>query len=319
MATLSLSRASSLAVDLQWYEIRDTLLGQNGEKQNVQRAYQLACACSHPEARWLAHVFDGKDVQTENEAADVFLALGENDARSLCFAALIVYDDEFDARLRRSAELGYAFAQCTLSLFVGPDEAFYWAERAALQGERDGFHALSDYFRVGHGCELNWEKAKENLFRAARLGNFNAMLEAAKTLPMSDPEYWKFLGRAAAKGEAHRFVDHFSDVVVTFKTRPSLAPAVFAIGQALHGHVNAEKREIFGASRSFDSRIASANAALDFFFAQCRAARLAVDTWTLIAFRAGNSFLNKDIRKLVGRLIWQGREEANYELDYKNI
>ena len=72
-----------------------------------------------------------------------------------------------------------------------------------------------------------------------------------------------------------------------------------------------EKKEIFGSSDYFDSRVGPANKAIDFFVAQCAAARKAVDMWCLLAVRL-NSKVNKDIRKKIGMLIWEARDKAEY-------
>ncbi len=87
--------------------------------------------------------------------------------------------------------------------------------------------------------------------------------------------------------------------------------SVFMIGRALSGHIDTEKREIFGRNQNFDSQIVPANRALDFFTAQCAAARGAVDTWCLMAVRI-NSKVNRDIRKKIGMMIWEAREQADY-------
>jgi hypothetical protein len=57
-------------------------------------------------------------VNTREDAKRVFSALEQNDARALCFTWLCGGSDL--ASLRRSAELGYAFAQ---ALMAGKREA----------------------------------------------------------------------------------------------------------------------------------------------------------------------------------------------------
>ena len=56
--------------------------------------------------------------------------------------------------------------------------------------------------------------------------------------------------------------------------------------------------------------------AREFFDMQCRAARKAVDTWCLMACRI-NSKVNRDIRKKIGMMIWQARDQAEYDVDQK--
>jgi hypothetical protein len=59
---------------LQWFAIRDALLGHNEQSQDVNRALELAAVCNHPDAVWLTKLFAGRDVSTVEEARQVFLA-----------------------------------------------------------------------------------------------------------------------------------------------------------------------------------------------------------------------------------------------------
>ena len=101
-----------------------------------------------------------------------------------------------------------------------------------------------------------------------------------------------------------------SKEVEFLSTDSTRGPQVFAIGRALKGYV--KEKTIFGSIISFDKRIGPANRAIGFFEFQCAAARKAVDTWCLIARRI-NSKVNRDIRKVIGMMIWEARELANYE------
>ncbi len=58
----------------------------------------------------------------------------------------------------------------------------------------------------------------------------------------------------------------------------------------------------------FDSRIGPANQAVSFFSSQIKSARLAVDTWTLVATHL---HLIKDMRIYIGKMICEARFEAN--------
>ncbi len=103
-----------------WLNVRDTLLGQNCKKQDISAALALARDCNHPDAEWLTSIFEGKDVSTQEKVRKVFLSF-ENDARALCFAWYLTnqfqYQDDL-ALLRRSSEMGNAFACSTLSVKV---------------------------------------------------------------------------------------------------------------------------------------------------------------------------------------------------------
>jgi len=166
---MSFSSSDDLALKLEWYEIRDLLLGKNFKKQDVKRALELAATCRHPDAKWLTGVYEGKDVKTWEEARAVFLAQGNDDARALCFAALV---DEWNLdipRLRRSAEMGFAFAQAWMSCHTEELERFSLASRAAAQGEREGFFYLGHCFKNALGCEKDLEEAQENYLLAAKM------------------------------------------------------------------------------------------------------------------------------------------------------
>jgi hypothetical protein len=163
----SLFNPDELVLEKQWLEIRDIFFGLNYAEQDITRAFELAAVCEHKEAQWLTRIFAGKTVSTWEEARDIFLALGENDARGLCFAALLSKEDEDSlsdedvALLRRSADLGCAFAQAKMAELTIGDECFRFATLAASQRERDGFRWLGWCFRYGSGCEKNEDKARE--------------------------------------------------------------------------------------------------------------------------------------------------------------
>ena len=156
--------------DLQWYEIRDLFVGSSyalaSVTQDVKLALELATHCQHPEARWLTEVFAGRGVNHVEEALAVLEE--KNDARSLCFVARLSSPVDL-VWLRRSAELGYAFAQAIMAEETSEDEGFAWASRAAVQGERDGYYWLGRCFIDARGCEKDEKKAKESFLKAANL------------------------------------------------------------------------------------------------------------------------------------------------------
>ncbi len=101
------------------------------------------------------------------------------------------------ASLRRSAELGFAFAQVWMAGRTRGEEKFKFAQLAAAQGERDGFYWLRWCFRDGQGCEKDLDKAKENFLLASELGFVWAMRWLGEFLCKSDPQRWRWWGRAA--------------------------------------------------------------------------------------------------------------------------
>lgn len=307
---VSQSIAARKALEKQWYCARDTVLGDNCEKQDIRKGLALAATCQHNDARWLTEICDGKDLKTAEDIAAV-LRSQEKDSRALCFAAMLSSPVDM-VRLRRSAESGCALAEFQMARESSGAERYRWALRAALQGERNGFCLLGVCLRDGEGCIQNVCLAQENFLRAASLDCLSSKLAAADLMDDANPKRWKWLGEIAVKDAQFPFFESFAFVVSSFKNDRSFGPAVFAIGRALEGHVNFSKREIFGESWDFDKRVGLATEAIDLFHAQCRAARSAVDTWTLIA--AHVFFLSKDIRRMIGEMIWEARERADYPL-----
>jgi TPR repeat protein len=163
---------------LEWYKIRDTMFGASAIPQDIPLALEMASACQHPDACWLTDVCAGKDVNTAEDAKRVFSALGQNDARALCFMWLCRdwIEQEDISPLRRSADLGFAFAQVSLANRIFDEDRFSLAELAAAQGERDGLYLVGSCFRDGTGCEKDLDKAKENFLLGtwSRLGDWSA-------------------------------------------------------------------------------------------------------------------------------------------------
>jgi hypothetical protein len=87
------------------------------------------------------------------------------------------------------------------------------------------------------------------------------------------------------------------------------AKVVFVIGRALKGQIDNEKRIIFGKGFIFDASIGPANQALRFYEFQLQSYRRAVDSWTFVGLRTK---VVKDIRKMIGKMIWDTREEVAY-------
>jgi len=299
------------ALKLEGYEIRDIFLGRNYKEQDVKRALKLASVSRHPDAQWLTGVCAGKNVKTRQEAKDVSLAQGNDDARALCFAALAGEEDV--TCLRRSAEMGFAYAQAWMFNYTEGLERFTFASRATAQGERDGFFYLELCYENADGCEKDLEKAKENYLLAAKMEHVAAMYYYGKLIGENDSQCRYWWGLAAARGFSWNFLSRFPRLVDRFESYPSLAPVVFCIGRALKWHVDKQMRLIFGANtRGLDAQIfAHADRAIDFFTAQCAAARRAVDAWCLMAVRI-NSKVNRDIRRKTGMMIWEAREQADY-------
>ncbi len=295
-----------------WLDVRDTFFGENERKQDITAALALARDCKHPDAEWLTSIFEGKNVSTVEDARKVFLCC-ENDARALCSAWSLTEDRWKDlSSLFRASEMGNVFACSVLCFHVWEEkkeEAFRLAQLAASQHERDGFYWLGCCFRNGLGFKKDLNLAKENLFIAAELGHVWAAAEFGDMLGEFDPFRWLWWDRAALRGYSYSFFRSFSKQVRAFFSGSGNASVVFLIGRALKGNINMEKKQIFESTRKFDSLIVPANQALSFYDFQIKSALSAVDAWTIIGIRVG---IFKDVRKLIGKIIWDARVEANY-------
>jgi TPR repeat protein len=270
----------------------------------------MASSGQHPDARWLTEACAGKDVNTEEDAKRVFSALGQNDARALCFAWMLG-DQEDSAPLRRSAELGFAFAQARLAAVTQGNEWFKFAQLAASQGERDGFSRLGWCFRGGAGCERNLDKAMENFLLASELGIISALGSVGNLFDESDLQRWQWWSRAAALGDNSWFLGSFAKQVELFNSGSSSAAVMFAIGQALQGHVNEHARTIFNDDYDFDYLVGPAKLqAIAFYEAQIQATKDAMRVWTLVGIKLK---VVKDVRKLIAEMIWDSREEALFK------
>jgi hypothetical protein len=283
-----------------WYKVRDTLL-----RQTVKKALKLASVCEHPNAVWLTKLFGDRDVGSREEARQVFLD-SENDPRALCLAGVLGGRAD---EIRQAADLGDAFAQARMAGQTVGEERFRWTEKSAAQRERDGFYWRGHCCQYGFGCEKNVERAKENFLVAAELGHVYAMIQFGKFFDNDDPQRFVWLGRAASSLSPYSFLDEMSNQVLNFNFGTGHSNVMFAIGRALKGHINNEKRTIFGEVYSFDTYIGPANQALRFYEFQLQSCRKAVVSWTIIGLR---SKIVKDIRKMIGKLIWDAREEAGY-------
>jgi hypothetical protein len=160
------------------------------------------------------------------------------------------------------------------------------------------------------------ERAKENFLVAADVGHVHAMVCLGALLDRDDPQRFFWFGRAAAKVCSMSFLGEISDQIRNFNSGTGHGSVVFAIGRALKGHVDNEKRRIFGEGYRFDAFFGPANQALHFYEFQLQSFRKAVDMWTIVGLRNG---VVKDIRKMIGKMIWDAREEAEFELKCNTI
>ena len=314
--------AGDTAELFKWLDVRDTLLGDNYKAQDITAALALARDCKHPDAEWLTSIFEGKDVATKEDAREVFLSL-ENDARALCFAWWLSENAPDDlSPLLRAAELGEPFAQ-GLWLYFSDFERLEDYEESLLQaftlasvGERLGYFIVGKLL-VGSLVQQHRAIFKPYLLVAAKLGLVEAWSLLAEQV--QSPECWHFAGKAWTLKKYFPLASEFAHEVEQFFSSSAPdenAAVVFLIGRALKGNIDMEKKEIFGNNHEFNSRVGPANQAVSFYDSQIKSARLAVDTWTLVATRLR---VIKDMRIYIGKMIWDARFEANYSISSENL
>ena len=249
----------------------------------------------------------------------MFAGLGPKDARGVCFAALLTPSREWDVEgLKRAAALGEPFAQaCLASIETQPLVRLRFAQQSAELDERDGHYELALCLQNGVGdVSPNAALAIHHFERAARLGRVDAAREYGRLFAENDAQRWYWLGKAAARGDPYFFVQDFFKQVRLFEDGVGHAHVVFAIGRALKGQIDKRQKEIFAVSYDFAKLVGPAVLALEFFESQSASARKAVDAWTLVGIRFK---IIKDVRVLIGKLVWEAREDATYEVLTKAV
>lgn len=295
----------SRELDLQWYEIRDSLLGQNLQKQDIAHALCLARDCKHPQAIHLCKLLDGFTIINNYDLQNVFEKY-PNDAMALCFLALI--KSKVDKNLvSRAAEMGYAFAQsCLCSLFKLTDvssmqkKKYNTANAVVKQRERDGYFELGRCYCFAIGCVKSKKKAFKNFLIAAKLNHVESMLFSSDLMSGSETQkfYWLYV---AAKSVSDREVHWGIRVRLRYRSINLPLSSIYWIGKIWFLFLSEYSSEM--KSSDFD--------AVAFYKKQNAAAKQAVDTWCLLALRK-NAFVNRDIRKKIGMMIWEQRHQGEY-------
>ena len=91
------------------------------------------------------------------------------------------------------AEKGYPLAECQVGYFfydgIGvekdADKAFYWTQRAAEHGDRDGQFNLAYFYEEGIGTPVNMEKAK-HWYKKAAEQNHDLAIQKCQDLNLGD-------------------------------------------------------------------------------------------------------------------------------------
>lgn len=258
----------------EWFKIRCIFCGDNGEKQDIPLAIELAASCNHPCAEWLRTL---KGVKKREDILEVLE--GKEDMRSLFFRWVFSREKE-SSDLIKSSDLGYPIAQAKLSICL---KLIKLAELSIKGGEPFGYVALAKIYST-HGFIHD---IRDNYLIAANYGIKMAMYEYA--LLCDHIEKWEWLIKCLPYREGYICVNHFKG------DEPSYV--VFKIGQVCRN------------DRTLDLK---RSRAVNFYKFQLSKYQEAVHAWSLCAIRLN---FYKDLRILIGKMVWESRYDAVYSLN----
>ncbi len=247
-------------------------------------------------------------------------------------------DDQSFEYLDKARKMGYLFADVMfviLQLRESDDaseaEAAEVLKRAAAAGERDALLDCACLMSEDAESDIR----KRLLKQACELGVKDAYLLYAECFQESEAERYYWLGKAAASTGDKSFMVEFRTQINMYLGRKRGSDVMFAIGHALHGQINEPERTIFqkhfrGSTAgtamippskywfglAYSDFIGPAKQAVDFYETQVSACRKAVNTWILVGIRKK---VVKDVRKIIGEMIWKSRFEALYKFEEKPI
>lgn len=295
---MSASPSTNIVVD-PWYEVRDRFTGRNYRTEGIQ--YAINFARSSTQDYVLLKLFvectssvDVTDMTMVDDMCKIIINASkgtqfENEAIALSCAK---HCGVVSLNMLKVAAKTSAFAQVLLSenMNFDLDTRTMYAKAAAEQGDRDGFASLSRCYIYLRNEPLQ----KQTLFKAASLGHVDSMRSMCAMQESNTREHWYWAGQAALGG----FLVIFSKIL-DFYSVSSVEKfhidALYEIGRVftLIPRTNYKGRDRF----------------ITFYNDQLASARAAVDAWTVIARRFG---VVKDMRRMVGELIWKAKSEANY-------
>lgn len=277
-------------IDLEWYKIRDMLTGRNEIRQDVAKAFEMLKTCAHPKAQWVL----------ANWAA---IQTGEsNDPQILCWHRILFRDCYGLAEALQASVEKCPFAQAILYSYTVGTDGFEYAYQSAKQGERDGYYALGAAYEIGIGCKKDLALAKLNFVYAASYGCRNAIIILVQNYTPHSIERWFWLEEAVRLG-----MEKLVLTQLTFVHSRIHDIQLYYAGKCMRlVSIDYKRGYLFGKACPSALAFLNATRALEFYTQQNAAARAAVDAWTLIARRLG---VVKDMRRVIGLLIWNERDE----------
>jgi hypothetical protein len=299
---------------IKWYDAMD-VMRQSRSEHEVASVVELARGCDHQDARWLVALFPKAGATME----EVMNALQERsvDPRAMYWIATFTSwfqwwhgDWRHQQLFQRAAQLGYASAQARMAGRTTGCESLSWAEKAAVQGDRDGLFWLAECLWNGTGCETNKTEALRLYKEAGDLEHTRAQFRYGCLAFEWDNwhRYW-WWGRAAL-GEKCDVVAGIARVVVEhlqlFKGGGRSGRVVFEIGAAFKRISGAEILPAgWGSGFVGDPLIVHAlEECVVFHNKWSENAKRSIYCWVLVA-RQKN--VPKDIRNVTCKMLWAER------------
>ncbi len=287
---------------VRWSDALDSFL-----ETRFDEGLRLARDSRHPDAQWLCSTVPAGDVTGEG-LKRAMVAQGE-DPRAL-FMLYCLRDGQ--QHLRRAAELGYAPAQADLVLMAEDKDAFAWAERAAVQGDRWGLYQLADLLEDGRGCERDRSKAVALFGEAADLGCGRSQ-SSYGTLAFGERDWQRYYwwGRAAARGIACFHLREGVIGLLPLFEQGECSRILFAIGLVLKEGLNVLQGTLFGHPLKAMDEMDKLHQVVLLYEAMQERARRAVVCWSIVGRRLG---VAKDVCVLIAKMAleeaWQWGEKA---------
>ena len=273
-------------------------------EKGLQLAHKLKG--HNAEMRWLTNLFPLQRCKVSREDAEARLgdwcAAHPDDARALLYLASVQSDD---ALIEKAASMGDARAlACVFDRSSSVEKKFQLARASAEKGDALGTYYLMQCFVGGIGCVKDEGIARELLERAADLGSFSVFCELVENCEMKPEKRAKLLVSffgLYAFGSADLYSD-LKELLQRHETDEALKQVIFDVGGTLKDTI--EEGKVLGKDVN-STCLETFLRVVELYDRWCDVAREACVAWILIAKRMG---LNKDVRRMIAKLVWEGRK-----------
>ncbi len=289
---------------MKWWDALDQLrlimeVGTLASCKSLWNALQLARQSRHPDAQWLCSLFPQH--VTEVTADDVIQVMTAHvsDGRALFIRSHL----GFGLDLHRAAELGYAPAQAAYAEVLWEGDSFFWASKAAAQGDRRGLFKKGCALWYGQGCDEDCGSGMALVKEAAELGHAIAMMWVGQNaFGAHEWQRYRWWGRSAARdcsGVHSMLFQASSEQMLLLEEGKGSVRAVFEIGAALKPHLDLANARAFGKPLGVCKQ--SVQLCVELHDKWCAEAKKAISCWTVVATRLG---VVKDVRLLIAQMLW---------------